>query len=455
MNVILITLDSVRASHLGCYGYRGTDTSVIDQIAGEGVLFENAFCQAPNTWVSHASIFTGCNPNVHGLRLYLSSLNPHIPTLAEILRTAGYSTAGFPAHSLVGAVRGFQRGFELFDEEDMLHDSVMGEGLKQNRAWQPTLEKAFRWMSTQPRPFFLWLHYMGTHWEPSEALSVPESVRLRYSSLGQFYDAKISYADQVCIGALYDFLLDHGLLDDTLLVITADHGEDDLRKNDPPFRNQAHNNGLDEQVMHVPLIIRAPRLFPAGIRIEPVVRTVDILPTLLSVLGIAQSGLALDGIDLTAMWTGRDQTMPGLSAYMENAYKGYAGIRTDEWKLVLRVGNPPKKQTSLFDRARRRLGNELRSLLTQADTSPSNQLINERFRFTRWVKLDTDGFYAIAEDPHESNNLSGTTNLIDIESDLENHVLRMVRREYIEQPDLSPIEEETIMHTLQSLGYID
>jgi arylsulfatase len=450
LNFVLITLDSVIAAHLGCYGYPGVDTPVMDRLAHDGVLFENAFCQAPNTWISHASLFSGSYPNRHGLRSYLSGLRHDVPLLAEELKNRGYATAGFPAHSLVGKARGFERGFDLFDEEDLLFASYMVEGLRQNRAWQPTLAKAFSWINNTQQPFFLWLHYMGTHWEPPESLTVPEDVRRRYSPLGQYHDAKISYADEVCVGAVWDFLAHHNLLEDTMLVVTADHGEEDLLKNDPPFINQAHNNRLNDQVMRVPLLIRAPGYIPAGTKVSTVVRLIDIMPTLLCVAGNKPTSLPVDGLDLRVFWDDDAAAPPVLKAYMENLNRGYAGVRTDQWKLVLRVG-PKPVQASIGQR----IGRRLQRMLRNGDMLPQSRPMDENPRYENWINLHTEGLYSIADDPQENRDLSRDQKSVEIYRTLEKFVMDMVHWQRERNQKLSADDEQQILATLEGLGYLE
>ena len=222
--VIMVTLDCVRPDHLGCYGYKGVDTPNMDRIAQDGVVFEQAICQAPNTWVSHGAILTGCNPYKNGVRTPSTILSEQVVTLAEAFSEAGYVTAAFPAHTLVGPARGFNRGFDLFDldESEFLHSSAASEN-KFYRDWETMWAKAKTWMSAQKKPFFIWLHYMGTHWEPHEALSLPVEYQRNYSAYGQFFDGKISWADKECIGEIEDFLNESGLTDDSVFAI-AGHG---------------------------------------------------------------------------------------------------------------------------------------------------------------------------------------------------------------------------------------
>jgi arylsulfatase A-like enzyme len=449
-NIILLTLDSVRADHLGCYGYTSNTSPNIDKIAREGILFEHAFCQAPNTWVSHASLLTGCYPNRHGLRRPLDLLNPRVSTLPQILKVNGFVTGGFPAHGLVGSIRGFQRGFDLFDEEDMLHDSTILEGVRQGRDWDVTIEKACEWISDQNRPFFLWLHYMGTHWAPPETLSLPEDLQRKFSPLGQYHDAKISLADQICIGALNDFLKKERLIDKTILVVTADHGEEDLTKNDPPFRNRAHDNTINEWVTHVPLILHSPGLIPAGVRVPGIVRLIDLTPTLLEMCGISFEVMDFDGESLVSIWENKQEDDERW-AYMENVVRKYAGVRTRNYKLILKVG-PPQPSKKLIHRIIRRIKGIINRLFSRQETIPST---NEKFsNYKNWEIASTVGFYEMNQDYVEEINLHGEPGIWESESAMTDFVLRMFRTEPDFNPSLTQTEKNILTQRLIDLDYL-
>ena len=131
-NLVLITLDCVRPDFLGCYGCQDVHTPSLDRMAARGVVFEQAITQAPNTWVSHAGILTGCYPPQHGLRTPYDCMVPGIPTLASILSSAGYRTAGFPGNDLAGSRMGFGAGFDLFFDG---YDTLLQYVHKRFRTW--------------------------------------------------------------------------------------------------------------------------------------------------------------------------------------------------------------------------------------------------------------------------------------------------------------------------------
>ena len=199
-NLVMITLDCVRPDRLGCYGYGGVETPFINGLAADGVRFDQAVTHAPNTWVAHASLFTGHLPSRHGIRAASNVLSPGVITLAECLNDFGYRTAAFPGTSLIGKPQGFHRGFDLFDEpwSGQAPDHKT-PSWRQN--WPDVMRSAFDWIDrSKGSSFFLWLHYINTHHLSEYAL--PEYYRTRFSPAWQYYDGKISLADRECIGSL-------------------------------------------------------------------------------------------------------------------------------------------------------------------------------------------------------------------------------------------------------------
>jgi len=192
-DIVLISLDCVRPDFLGCYGCHAVRTPHLDRMAARGVVFDLAVSQAPNTWVSHAGIFTGCYPPVHGLRSPYDAILEDVPTLAGILQSCGYTTAGFPGNDLVGSRMGFARGFDLFFEEyrdrptqrepgDFPAGAAPGNeastGVSANTRndWEEVLEAAAGWLSREKEPVFLWLHYLETHHLPDLLLPVIQGI---------------------------------------------------------------------------------------------------------------------------------------------------------------------------------------------------------------------------------------------------------------------------------------
>jgi arylsulfatase A-like enzyme len=296
-DLLLITLDTTRADRLGCYGYAKPTTPHIDQLAAAGVVFTRALAQATVTPVSHASIFTGLYPYTHGVRvmhgLTENRLADQHTTLAETLKGAGYRTAAFVSAFPVTERFGLHQGFDHFDADFMSGVTTplvtpkgsVNTGPAQRRA-DATTDRALAWMAAGDRaaPRFVWLHYFDPH-DPT--IGPPESIMERYGHvkgsepevLRAIYDMEIMHVDDQ-IGRVVAALRDAGRLEQTIVVIVADHGEG-LGDHDW----WTHGLLYEEQV-RVPLIVRAPSI-PAGRRVAETVRTIDIVPTIHELIGIA------------------------------------------------------------------------------------------------------------------------------------------------------------------------
>lgn len=331
-NLVLITLDCVRPDHLGCYGYKGVETIHLDRMAASGVLFEEALTHAPNTWVAHATLFTGCLPSVHGMRAPEHRIYLRVTMLAEWFAAHGWSTAAFPGTTLVGKAQGFHRGFHLFDtewEKEGLHT----ERAAWRRNWRKALERALSWIGEAKEPFLIWIHYIDTHHLPEVGL--PYYFQNRFSPQWQHYDGKISYADQACVGEVLSFLEQRGLLDRTAVTVFSDHGEE-LHEDDRPL----HDGGLGEDVIRVPLILALPdAAWIGGVRVKGAVGLVDLFPTLCDLAGVSPPP-GIQGVSLVPMIRRDSLPDPGRPIYIENWPKGLFGLRTREWKLILRHPNP-------------------------------------------------------------------------------------------------------------------
>jgi len=338
-SVIMLTLDCARPDHLGCYGYKGVDTPYLNKIAEKGVIFHQAIAQAPNTWISHASIFTGTNPYIHGVRSPFSRLSKKVKTIAEILSDHGYATAGFPSHSLLGKASGFERGYDLYDINytDFRYKSNF-EGQYFYREWNEIWDKSREWVLNQKKPFFLWMHYMGIHEVKHSDVKIPEEFLKKYSPLGQYYDAKISWSDVECIKPLYSFLNEQGLLDDVIVVIFSDHGDKfilDKTESDHHYGFAKHNNYFSDDVMKISLIVNNGNIpFKKGTEVNSQIRSIDILPSILSELKVPIPR-TVEGFDVLSDKSGEKTVNTLKTAYMENLTEGWIGIRTEDWKLIL------------------------------------------------------------------------------------------------------------------------
>ena len=327
-NVIIITFDCLRPDRLGFAGYRGVDTPAFDGLARESLVCENAYCQAPNTWVSHASMFTGCLPAVHGMRTPLRKLNPGVATLAEVMKAAGYCTFALPAMSLLSSEAGFARGFDEYDLSGLKWslDNVLKH--RTFRTADLTLQKVRGVMDRAREPFFLWVHHFGTHNVSHTMLEMPQDYLARYSEYAQHYDAKVSYADQAFLRPLVGELEKRSMLDRTVLALWSDHGES-LHDLEHLEGRGGHNLGLEEDVVRTLLMMRLPGGRSASRR-ATLASSTDILPTTCEACGVA----CPDQVQGTSLLTPPQRPQDAV-AYFENLCQGFLGIRHGDWKLVL------------------------------------------------------------------------------------------------------------------------
>jgi arylsulfatase A-like enzyme/tetratricopeptide (TPR) repeat protein len=301
-NVLLVTFDTTRADRLACYGNQRIQTPTLDRLAAEGVRFAHAFSAVPITAPSHSTILTGRYPLAHGVRDNgLFVLGPEQLTLAEILHAEGYATAAAVGSYPVTARFGLGQGFDLFDDhlagafEDYLGNRGPKEDLffDERRAAQVN-EAVLPWLSEHAdAPFFVWVHYF----DPHQPFDPPPPYDQLYAD--DPYDGEIAYADSR-LGFLLQRLERLGALERTLVVMTGDHGEGLGEHNEITHATLAYDSTL-----HVPLIVRPPRaalpVGAAGTVVERRVGTVDIVPTVLDLLGVKPPE-GLQGHSLVPLW---------------------------------------------------------------------------------------------------------------------------------------------------------
>jgi arylsulfatase A-like enzyme/tetratricopeptide (TPR) repeat protein len=330
LNVVLVTIDTLRADRLSSYGSEQVSTPHMDRLAREGLRFSNAATAVPFTLPAHSSIMTGTYPPLHGVRENVGySLDETLPTLAEELSAGGWDTAGFVSAFVLDSRWGIGRGFDRYRDDFQLDPNRPSVNVGQVQHEGPdTIEHALAWLD-EPRdgPFFLWVHLFEPH-DPYEA---PEPYRSRYPD--RPYDAEVAYADSL-IGLLREGLESRGVLDDSVFVLTSDHGEG-LGQHSEGF----HGYFIYDSTVHVPLVLRLPFGDFEGRVVDEAVSHVDILPTVLGVVG-RQVPSQVQGIDLLPLILGREPESPR-EVYTESYYSLYhynwaplRSIRTESEKFI-------------------------------------------------------------------------------------------------------------------------
>jgi len=277
-NVILITLDTVRADRMGFLGSKLGLTPQLDALAAQGVAFEHAYSQAPITPVSHATILTGTYPQYHGIRNFGDRLPPSVPFLPDILHAQGYHTGAFVGSIILdpknGFASGFERGFDVYNAG--FHRQKTGERREASmqRRGEVTLGFVLEWLGQQEGgPFFLWFHL----WDAHDPYNPPEPFRSQFP--GAPYNGSIAYLDAT-VGKLLEYLRAQGLYDNTLIAVAADHGESLGEHGE-----LTHSIFLYDATIHVPLLLKLPGSRLAGQRVNVTASLVDLAPTLLDALG--------------------------------------------------------------------------------------------------------------------------------------------------------------------------
>jgi len=319
-NLVLISVDTLRADHLGCYGYRRPTSPNIDRMAAEGVRFANATATSNWTLPSHASLFTGLHPSHHGAHHYgLGTPIPEqIDTLAEYLFRRGFETAGFVGGVFVSAKLGFAQGFDRFRDP--------GYAKFRRVPFAANLDASLWWMAAQrERPFFLFLHTYATHMPYTPAAPYDSMFdagyegpyRDRFTSsdyqpyrytdaieprvvehIAALYDASIRQMDEQ-VGRLMEFVESANLASNTCVLFISDHGEE-FKEHGNLFH---HNPKLFDELVRVPLIVWCPSRFEGGQVVEDVVSLADVLPTLLELTG-GEVPANLDGTSFLAALRG-------------------------------------------------------------------------------------------------------------------------------------------------------
>ena len=348
INVLLITIDTLRADHLSCYGSKSVATPVIDALAARGVRFAQAIAQVPLTAPSHASILTGTYPQVHKVRdMGGFILDPNIPTVATILSAAGRKTAAVVGAAVLSHHYGMNRGFDqYFDSMKDEYSLKKLPGIVAELRAEVVARRAIDWLekAESGKPFFLWAHFYDPHFP----YDPPEPYRSRYRK--DPYGGEIAYTDEQ-VGKLLSALAQRGFESNTLVILMADHGE-----SLGDHGEFTHGVFLYDSTVHVPMIVAGPGV-PAGRVVTQQVRSIDVLPTIADFVGVPP-GDKVQGASLKPTIV---EGKPPRSnyCYMETLYPktqmGWSelrGMRTDEFKLV--VAPKPELYRFADDRAESR-----------------------------------------------------------------------------------------------------
>lgn len=278
-NIILITLDTTRADRMGFLGSDRGLTPNLDMLAKRSVVFTRAYAQVPLTTPSHAALLTGTYPQFSHLEDLGARLRPEIPYLPDLLNKHGYHTAAFLGSYILdpaAAAPGFDRGFDLYDGH--FHQRKPGEDRYKSveRRAEDVADRALGWLSRhQQRPFFIWLHFYDAH----DPYDPPEPFKTKYADA--LYDGEIAYTDSI-VGSFVEVLRRHGLYQDAVIAIAADHGEAFGEHGE-----ERHGMFLYDETIHVPLLLKLPGERLAGKRVEERVALAEVAPSLLEAAGIA------------------------------------------------------------------------------------------------------------------------------------------------------------------------
>src|ERR1700694_1206379 len=372
-SIILITIDTLRADHVGCYGAQTVKTPTLDALAHDGVVFERAISQVPLTWPSHAVILTGTYPFQNGVQDFTGQpLAQQFHTVSQAFQQAGYATGAVVSAFVLDRSWGLARGFDFYDDAFSPETFEKKDaGLVDRRAGE-SVTHAIAWLKKTPRrPFFLWLHL----YDPHSPYDPPEPYRTEYRS--HLYDGEIAYADHE-LGNLISWLKQNHLYDSALIVALSDHGESLGEHGE-----DAHGFFVYNATVHVPLIVKPPAGsgIAAGRHSEPV-ETTAVAPTLLQLAAVKDS---VDSI---------------YAQFQSHALLGtMLGTKSGTNQEGSQAANQTAKDSSYKDPAY----SETFYPFSSFGWSPLHALESERFHFIEAPKPE---LYDLETDPGEIRNIA-------------------------------------------------
>jgi choline-sulfatase len=309
-DVLLITIDTLRADHLGCYGDRQIKTPNIDGLARDGVLFTHTYAQVPLTLPSHAVILSGTYPMYNHVRDFTGTgLPSNIGTISEAFHRHGYSTAAFVSAFVLNGSWGLRKGFDVYDDHfDIRQFETRNPGNIQRRG-DETVDLFLKWFAQRPhKPLFVWIHL----YDPHSPYDPPEPFHTQYS--GHLYDGEIAF-DDAQLGRVFEALKQSGIYNHSIIALLADHGE-----SLGDHGEDEHGFFIYNSTIHVPLIIK-PGGPPKVKTVDAVSSTVDLAPTLLRLAGISDPlSRQFQGHSLVPLLSGEAQGGSHRTAYAETLY---------------------------------------------------------------------------------------------------------------------------------------
>ncbi len=422
-NIIIISLDEVRPDHLSCYGYKKITTPAIDQIAKEGVRFESSFTASCFTPVAMSSVITGKYPSKHGLRhsyLYLKGG----PSIAGILKEYGYKTAGFVGNNLLSVKNGFAEGFDFYDEaseETKWEETLFLKDPKKRRCLTGNywVEKFFKWLKeNSDEKFFMWGHLLETHVGSEHYLLKKGLIKEGELPEFSYYDAKIKMVDEKLIHRLISTLKELSIYDNTTIVVMSDHGTNmgehfvpsfTFRETDHPESSQKytqHTTMYDHDLRQA-MIIKGEK-FPKNKVIPGLVRSIDLIPTLLDSIGINK----LDKFDFDG-----ESLLPIIKLGIAQHKIAYA-----------------------------------EALLEARGCGLIQAIRDDYSKYIRNLTHGTEEFYNLSKDPEETNNIIDQIipeEILKLRKELNSHLIPDA------MPEMTEKEKEIVDKRLRSLGYIE
>lgn len=323
--ILLVSIDTCRADHLGCYGATSGATPTVDALAAESLLFENVFSPVPMTLPAHCAMLTGTSPLQHGVhdnfgyRLAETSV-----TLPELLHARGFATGAFVSSFVLAGKFGLNQGFDTYDDELPEKRTIFGN-LNERHA-DATTDRACAWLEThRAEPFMLFVHY----YDPHADYAPPEPFASRFAD--EPYTGEIAYVD-AAVHRLIERLKALGLYDSTLIVVTSDHGEMLGEHGE-----RTHSYFIYQSAIRVPLIIKLPGA-SSGRRVAQLCGTIDIAPTIGALAGVDIA--AMEGADVSRFVAGAANDASDRAIYSESftpliyAANPLQGLLTPRWKYI-------------------------------------------------------------------------------------------------------------------------